>query len=54
MLFCVGYFYVGLSSLLADWLRQTGGAAEEAADLHAPVTRVQTLPESADLPGARK
>ncbi|MHC4065881.1 MAG: cellulose synthase family protein [Planctomycetota bacterium] len=54
MLFCVGYFYVGLSSLLADWLRQTGGAAEEAADLHAPVTRVQTLPESADLPGARQ
>ena len=52
VLFCVGYFYVGLSSLLAGWLRARAGAGEEADRLPAPATEASAPDDPRGLRGS--
>ena len=45
-LFCVGYLYVGLSTLLADRLRKAAAAEDDVTELPAPALEAVPLPST--------
>ena len=50
VLFCIGYFYVGLSSLLAVWLRAPVGAGQEAEAPPGLDPQTEIVPDPQDIP----